>query len=191
MTLAGLLEGVPEVAAELVGSDLEDIGRYRSSGASRARTGDLLHAMQALSQLSYSPGKFKIYRKIEVCPLSILGRLDPQIDAAAACHQLAREKVATAKLPAVGRYEIYLVLGIRAALVARRSAPRAHEIDAYHRSFILQRTPLALHAVDVASDIETEVITRVFHDRAQNRDSQMGRRCSDLCFRDGSLSVRR
>jgi hypothetical protein len=25
------------------------------NGASRARTGDLLHAMQALSQLSYSP----------------------------------------------------------------------------------------------------------------------------------------
>ena len=30
-------------------------GRPRWSGASRARTGDLLHAMQALSQLSYSP----------------------------------------------------------------------------------------------------------------------------------------
>ncbi len=27
----------------------------RRSGASRARTGDLLHAMQALSQLSYGP----------------------------------------------------------------------------------------------------------------------------------------
>jgi hypothetical protein len=28
---------------------------YGLHGASRARTGDLLHAMQALSQLSYSP----------------------------------------------------------------------------------------------------------------------------------------
>ncbi len=32
-------------------------GRYSESGASRDRTGDLLHAMQALSQLSYSPSR--------------------------------------------------------------------------------------------------------------------------------------
>ena len=32
--------------------------RWVSSGANRDRTGDLLNAIQALSQLSYSPGPF-------------------------------------------------------------------------------------------------------------------------------------
>ena len=31
------------------------IYKYKIGGASRDRTGDLLHAMQALSQLSYGP----------------------------------------------------------------------------------------------------------------------------------------
>ena len=39
---------------------VQDVGRYtekylRNGGAKRNRTADLLHAMQALSQLSYSP----------------------------------------------------------------------------------------------------------------------------------------
>ena len=40
-------------------------------GASRARTGDLLHAMQALSQLSYSPDEVEVSAsKGNTCPLS-------------------------------------------------------------------------------------------------------------------------
>jgi hypothetical protein len=42
--------GVASLARSLSGSHLN-----RCSGASRARTDDLLHAMQALFQLSYSP----------------------------------------------------------------------------------------------------------------------------------------
>ena len=36
------------------------IGFFEASGADRVRTDDLLHAMQALSQLSYGPQMFYI-----------------------------------------------------------------------------------------------------------------------------------
>jgi hypothetical protein len=39
--------------------------RAKVGGAKRDRTADLLHAMQALSQLSYGPMPFGIYRKQE------------------------------------------------------------------------------------------------------------------------------
>jgi hypothetical protein len=53
-----------EVVAELVGANRDD--RWVRSGASRARTGDLVHAMHALSQLSYGPraSKCSVERKI-------------------------------------------------------------------------------------------------------------------------------
>jgi hypothetical protein len=38
------------------------VSRASRSGASRARTGDLLGAIQALSQLSYSPGASRLRR---------------------------------------------------------------------------------------------------------------------------------
>jgi hypothetical protein len=50
-----LLEVIAEVIAELVRADRRNIRTRRMSGASRARTGDLLRATQALFQLSYSP----------------------------------------------------------------------------------------------------------------------------------------
>jgi hypothetical protein len=56
-----------------VATDVDNLG----NGASRTRTGGLLRATQALSQLSYSPGKLKIYRKIEARSLAIFGRLHP------------------------------------------------------------------------------------------------------------------
>jgi hypothetical protein len=43
---------------------VEVIDSLDRDGASRARTGDLLHAMQALSQLSYGPkGRPSVYRR--------------------------------------------------------------------------------------------------------------------------------
>ena len=48
-----------EVYAPLCGRFMaEQAGCEVSSGANRDRTGDLLNAIQALSQLSYSPGPF-------------------------------------------------------------------------------------------------------------------------------------
>ena len=42
-----------------------DLGQSIGSGADRARTDDLLHAMQALSQLSYGPMFLLEYRVLE------------------------------------------------------------------------------------------------------------------------------
>ncbi len=43
-------------------------------GAKRDRTADLLHAMQALSQLSYSPYKNKFFQKVKYTILAFLER---------------------------------------------------------------------------------------------------------------------
>ena len=65
--------------------------------------------MEVLFQLSYSPGKLKIYRKIQTCPLPFLRRLHPQLDRAPPDHELDREKVAAVELAAVHRDEVDLV----------------------------------------------------------------------------------
>jgi hypothetical protein len=39
---------------------LIELGRAKGGGARRDRTADLLHAMQALSQLSYGPNRWKL-----------------------------------------------------------------------------------------------------------------------------------
>ena len=47
---------------------------HKIGGASRDRTGDLLHAMQALSQLSYGPVKGAVlYRSWADCVKQCLG----------------------------------------------------------------------------------------------------------------------
>ena len=48
--------------AELGGRQVRKLNTRRSGGARRDRTADLLHAMQALSQLSYSPTKLRTLR---------------------------------------------------------------------------------------------------------------------------------
>jgi hypothetical protein len=62
----GAFHPVAEVVAELVGADgpLNTISVAVRSGASRARTGDLVSATHALSQLSYGPRKGMISGKV-------------------------------------------------------------------------------------------------------------------------------
>ena len=72
----GAFHPVAEVVAELVGADDDLIIALLAlrSGASRARTRDLVHAMHALSQLSYGPSERVICREVYRRPLAILGR---------------------------------------------------------------------------------------------------------------------
>ena len=44
-------------------------------------------------QLSYSPRKLKIYRKIETRPLGVLGRREPQVNRTAVCRERDRKQV--------------------------------------------------------------------------------------------------
>jgi hypothetical protein len=121
--------------------------------------------MQALSQLSYSPGKFEIYRKIETGSLTIFRRHQPEIDASAAGHQLAGEKVAPVQFKAVDRHEVDLVLGVVAPLVTGGRAPRTCEVDAQHRPLVAKISPLALNPQELSADLERNVITAVLYAR--------------------------
>src|SRR5690348_3585950 len=71
----GPLQPVAEVVAEQVRPyrDLASIAVGTRSGASGARTRDLVNAIHALSQLSYGPSKGVIRCKVYRRPLAILG----------------------------------------------------------------------------------------------------------------------
>src|SRR5215212_7114968 len=79
MPLAGLLEVVAEVVAELVGAHLKSLGGRRVELRGFEPLTYALPARRSV-QLSYSPGKLKIYRKIETRPLRILRRRQPEVN---------------------------------------------------------------------------------------------------------------
>ena len=85
MPLAGLLEVVAEVVAELVGADLKRL-RRRVELRGFEPLASCLPGRRSV-QLSYSPGKFEIYRTVETSPVSVLGRGEPKLDAAPAGHE--------------------------------------------------------------------------------------------------------
>ena len=50
------------------GSQSKEISTGSNGGANRDRTGDLLHAMETLSQLSYGPiNSIKLYKTLRIC----------------------------------------------------------------------------------------------------------------------------
>src|SRR5215212_8141954 len=73
LTRRGPLEVVAEAVAELVSSESQD-RRAGGSGAGGTRTPGLLNAIQALFQLSYSPGKLQVCRKVNAGTLAVFGR---------------------------------------------------------------------------------------------------------------------
>jgi hypothetical protein len=190
MAFGGLLEVVAEVLAELVGAHVQR-PNCRGSGASRARTGDLLHAMQALSQLSYSPWKFEIYRKIETGSLTIFRRLQPQVNAPAASHKLAGEKVAAVQFVAVDRYEVYLVLAVITPLIAGWRTPRTRQVHTQHGAPVAEVAPLALDSNEPTADLERQIVTRVVHDWTEDWNIEFRRCCRNLGLGYRTLLVRR
>ena len=66
------------------------------SGASRDRTGDLCHAMAALSQLSYGParakcsGEFEVFRPVEASLLIVPRRGKTKLDCAPFAERFER-----------------------------------------------------------------------------------------------------
>src|SRR5215208_6905205 len=147
--------------------------------------------MQALFQLSYSPWKFEIYRKIEACPLTVLRWLQPEINRAAAGDKLARQKVATIQFVAVSRHEVDLVLEVITPLVARGRAPGTCEVHTDHGTLVPWSCPFALHAENAVGNLEGEVVARVLHDRSQHRNAELRCACEDRGLSDPSLSVAR
>ena len=122
-----------------------------------------------LYQLSYSPRQFKIYRTIQTSPLAVLWRFQSQIDGSPAGYQGDREKVAAVERVAVDGHRVDLVLRVAAPNVARgRGQPGSLELHLDDRAFVVQAAPFTLHAEDPVANVETEVVPRVFVDRAED-----------------------
>ena len=95
-----------------------------SYGASRARTGDLLHAMQALSQLSYSPevadhlSEVVVGCHVDAEPLVVARRRQAQMDVRRLIESLDRKQERPPELVAVQGERVDLVSAIPRADVA-------------------------------------------------------------------------
>ncbi len=85
------------------------------SGASRARTGDLVPARDALSQLSYGParakcsGEFEVFRPVQAGLLIVPRRGESKLDRAPFAERFERQEIAAVQVRAIGGERIYLV----------------------------------------------------------------------------------
>src|SRR4051812_42394949 len=100
-----------------------------------------------LYQLSYSPRQLEIYSKVQARSLSVLRRLEPEVDRPPARDKRDRENVAPVERLAVDRNEVDLVLRVAPAHVTlSRRQPRALKLHLDDRLVLVDATPLALNA---------------------------------------------
>lgn len=99
--------------AKLVRADLGLSG----SGASRARTGDLLGATQTLSQLSYSP-ELVLGRHGNSTTLSVSRRHEPEVHGSATIEMACRNEVTPIDVGTEETECIDLIGAVRGANVA-------------------------------------------------------------------------
>lgn len=138
------------------------VARRLISGASRDRTGDLCHAMAALSQLSYGParakcsGEFEVFRPVHACSLIVLGWCQPELNGAAVDEGLERKEVAAIHVRAVSREGIDFLWRVESseqsiAIPTIRVARNGDDVAA-------SRRPLALHANESWPQVEDQVV---------------------------------
>jgi hypothetical protein len=183
----GAFHPVTEVVAEPVSTN-DSLAIGLRSGASRARTGDLLRATQALSQLSYSP-KGVIVRPVYRRPLCILGWGDTKVKGRAAGDlRRGKEKHAIESL-AIGSHCVDLVSAVLASHRAAARESAAGEIDANHRS--LETGPFALDPEDPVAQIKRHVVAAMLSNGLEDIDAELDRLQRDRGLGDVSLAVGR
>ena len=88
------------------------------NGASRARTGDLVPARDALSQLSYGPvaakcsGEFEVLGPVDSPRLIVLGLNETKLNSREPIDSMNRNEETAAELIGVGRYRVDLITRI-------------------------------------------------------------------------------
>jgi hypothetical protein len=173
------------VVAELVGAN-DDFSVGFRSGASRARTGDLVSATHALSQLSYGPkGIFvrPVYRR----SLCIPGRRNSEMEGRPAGYLLCWQKVNPIQRLAISRDGVDFFGGVLAAdrSSTRQSVP--NEIDADDSP--LHASPFALHAENPITEIEGEVVSNMLADGLEDLDPELRRLQGNRHLGDVALVV--
>ena len=121
-----------------------------TDGASRARTGDLLRATQALSQLSYGPegvkssAEFEVTGPIDAKALIVGGALDPQRHVHTTGDLGRRNEVAPIERRAIAGKHIDVPDGV--AAVNQSVSPSPTAAASKFNDVSSKSRPLALHA---------------------------------------------
>ena len=143
------------MVAELVGAHANgEVAVGSWSGAEGTRTPGLNAASVALFQLSYSPSKLEVCRKVNGRPLTVAGRGETKPDLRPPTDQSARQKVALVEITAVDRQQVDLVGGVGAATVVAVVK--------------LQVTQLTLITLPLASSAAHLHCTRMFRPATSN-----------------------
>src|SRR5262249_7494534 len=140
--------------------------RPSGGGPSRARTGDLVAASDALSQLSYGPleplqcsSELEIPRPVDPGPLVVAARLDPQLDGRPPDGHLGREKIRRAEIRAVGGDCIDLTYTVGA--VGQAVPPSSASLAPNHDDVVVQAGRFALDAEERRPQVEDQVVRLV------------------------------
>src|SRR5437879_5069542 len=136
-------------------------------GPSRARTGDLIPARDALSQLSYGPAELRqcsseleITSPANARSLAVPTRRQTQADRCAPDGELGRQEKAGVHLRAVSRDYVDLSGLVLTVDESLSTSPTTSRTD-FDRGAEINR-PLALHAKQVRYEIEDQVVTSAF-----------------------------
>jgi hypothetical protein len=157
------------------------------SGAEGARTPDLLAASEALSQLSYSPGKLVIGRPVYSGQLPISGLGKAQLHGSLPRHDAEREQVAPPDFRAMSGNEIDLLGQVERPDLPGGRLPMAHQTDPDHVTGTGGR--LALDLEKPARDLEDKVRPPVLRGRFEHRQPQPSRFIRDRGLRHGSTVI--
>ena len=185
----GALHPVAEAVAKVVGADCSFVS-CGLSGAEGIRTPGLRHAMAALCQLSYSPGKLKFRREVYRRNLPVFCWREPKVNPAfARCDAFERDQIRGPKLVAVRGDKVDLFRRIPASVVSgRRREPATGEGN--HDNFTVFLSGLALDPEQPRAHLKDEVCAGVLGKRLVNLQSGLHRLQSDRRLRHCSLVVR-
>src|SRR3954449_9708837 len=118
------------------------------SGASRARTGDIVPARDALSQLSYGPrcskcsGEFVVLRPVDAKSLVVPRRAETQLDVALIRERVHRQQIAPVEIAAVRGKSVDVFARVVLAKKAIAITPIA--IAPHDNHIAAARSPFAL-----------------------------------------------
>jgi hypothetical protein len=167
-------------------------GSRSANGASRTRTGDLLHAEQTLSQLSYGPAtaqcsrEFEIDRPIDPGSLIVPRGTSPELDCTSMPKHRKRKEVAAIRVGTVRGEGVNLVGGIRAPEQA--SSISSTRVTTHDDHVGGQPAPFALHTDELRTKIEDQVVA-LDGVRRPNANPQLCGLPRDLQLGDDTLLI--
>jgi hypothetical protein len=157
------------------------------SGAEGTRTPGLLAASEALSQLSYSPGKFVIGGPVYRRTLAVKRPRQAQMHSSLPRHYFKRQEVTALQFRAVGGNQVYLTDQIWRPHSSSGGFPLA--LEPYADDLTSARRGLALNLEETTTDLEYEIDSPMFRNRFENWHSKANGLVRDRRFRHRSAVI--